>query len=95
MKYLKNTAQLKYDKQKCTGCGMCIEVCPHGVFKMVNKKVEITDKDLCMECGACQKNCPFDAIDVRAGVGCAYAVLKGKVQGTEPTCGCSNDRGCC
>ena len=95
MKYLKNTAQLKLDKEKCTGCGMCVEVCPHTVFIIENKKALITDRDLCMECGACQQNCPFNAISVRAGVGCAYAVLKGKLKGTEPTCGCSDDPQCC
>ena len=95
MKYLKNVAQLKLDSDKCTGCGMCVEVCPHAVFVIDNKKAIITDRDLCMECGACQLNCPFDALEVRKGVGCANAVIKGKLTGSEPTCGCSDTSNCC
>ncbi len=68
---------------------MCVDVCPHSVFRIQNKKASIVDSDLCMECGACAKNCASNAITVRAGVGCANAVVRGKLSGTEPTCGCS------
>ncbi len=34
LSYLKNVVTLKLDENKCTGCGMCLEVCPHQVFKM-------------------------------------------------------------
>jgi len=51
------------------------EVCPHAVFGVQNGRVTLQDRDACMECGACAKNCPTSAIQVRAGVGCAYAVL--------------------
>ena len=79
-RYLKNVVTLKYDREKCTGCGMCVEVCPHRVFEIENGKAYVTDRDLCMECGACAKNCPFSAISVRAGVGCAYAILMGELK---------------
>lgn len=96
-KYLKNVCTLKLDSDKCTGCGRCSEVCPHKVFELSEKKVEIIDRDSCMECGACAKNCPFDAIAVNSGVGCAFAIIKGWLLGTEPTCDCSSDSssGCC
>ncbi len=87
MKYLKNVATLKHDTGKCTGCGMCVAVCPHRVFEPYGGKVRITDRDLCMECGACARNCPFDAIDVQQGVGCAAAILMGLLTGNEPSCG--------
>ena len=41
-----------------------------------------------MECGACALNCPFSALDVNAGVGCAYAVVRGLIMNTEPNCDC-------
>ncbi len=97
-RYLKNVATLKLDSDKCTGCGKCMEVCPHNVFDMQNKKAEIIDKDGCMECGACAKNCPFNALEVKPGVGCAYAIIKGWLTGSEPSCDCSdgsNSKGCC
>jgi ferredoxin len=67
---------------------MCAAVCPHGVFSIDGKKARITDRDLCMECGACAKNCPFGAISVRAGVGCAWAILISEIRGKAvPSCG--------
>ena len=95
LKYLKNVASLSYTPDKCTGCGMCNEVCPRGVFGIDNKKALILDKDSCIECGACSVNCPTEAINVDAGVGCAAAVIMSWFTGKEPTCGCDDDAACC
>ncbi len=92
-KYLKNVVKLRLDSDKCTGCGICLDVCPHNVFKMENKKSKIINKDSCMECGACDKNCPVKAINARSGVGCATAIYRGIITNSEPTCGC--DSNCC
>lgn len=92
--YLKNVATLKLMAEKCTGCGLCFKVCPHAVFKIENKKAEIMNLDSCMECGACMKNCAFGAIEVHPGVGCASAIIKGLLTGTEPSCDCSGGD-CC
>ncbi len=93
-RYLRNVATLMLDESKCAGCGMCMEVCPHGVLKSAGRKVTVRDRDRCMECGACALNCPAGAITVNAGVGCAYALIKGALTGTEPACGCSSET-CC
>jgi len=103
LKYLPNVATLKLDVEKCNGCGMCVIVCPHAVFAIEERRARITDIDLCMECGACAGNCPEDAIYVKSGVGCAYAVIMGSLRGTEPTCDCGTEeetesqssRSCC
>ncbi|HEY5555708.1 mercury methylation ferredoxin HgcB [Acetobacterium sp.] len=96
--YLKNVVTLKLDLDQCTGCGRCIEVCPHQVFELKNGKSIIIDKDSCMECGACAKNCSFNAIQVEPGVGCALAIIKGWMTGSEPNCDCgekTGTEGCC
>ena len=93
-KYLKNVVSLSLDAEKCTGCGICAEVCPHGVFTVQENKAQIIERDSCMECGACAQNCPSGAITVKAGVGCTAAVIFGKLRGREPSCGCS-DGSCC
>lgn len=93
MRYLSNVSTLRYSPDQCIGCGRCTEVCPHGVFKMGDKRAILTDRNLCMECGACARNCDFKAIRVNAGVGCAAAVIRGIATGGEPTCGCGNPAG--
>jgi NAD-dependent dihydropyrimidine dehydrogenase PreA subunit len=98
LKYIPNVVTLELNADKCNGCGICMEVCPHAVFEIENRKSRILDRDACMECGACARNCAAGAITVKAGVGCAAAVINGKLKGTEPTCGCGDDGGknsCC
>jgi NAD-dependent dihydropyrimidine dehydrogenase PreA subunit len=85
--YLKNVVTLALDGEKCTGCGMCAEVCPHEVFIVNHRKAYISDKDACMECGACALNCPAAALSVQAGVGCAAAVINSKT-GSSGDCCC-------
>ncbi|MDD5170233.1 MAG: mercury methylation ferredoxin HgcB [Syntrophales bacterium] len=86
--YLKNVVTLKLDENKCTGCGMCLEVCPHDVFTINGKRLAVGNRDACMECGACSRNCPFEAISVQAGVGCAAAVINSLLGRKETACCC-------
>jgi NAD-dependent dihydropyrimidine dehydrogenase PreA subunit len=96
MRYLKNVVTLNLDVDKCVGCGRCLEVCPHGVFILQERKVSVAERDRCMECGACARNCPVSAITVEAGVGCAYAIIIGALRGSEPTCDCKGGgESCC
>lgn len=99
LEYLKNITSIEIKNvDKCTGCGMCVNVCPHNVFKITKKKAEIINKDACMECGACKLNCPVGIIQVNSGVGCAAAIIKGMLSNSEPTCGCSGKKesaSCC
>ncbi len=74
-RYLADVATLELDPAACTGCGRCVEVCPHGVFAIAEGRVRIADRDACMECGACAKNCAAAAVRVEAGVGCATGLI--------------------
>jgi len=56
LRYLVNVVTLELDVDKCIGCQMCTEVCPHGVSAIENEKAVIVDRDACMECGACARN---------------------------------------
>jgi NAD-dependent dihydropyrimidine dehydrogenase PreA subunit len=101
LRYLKNGETLALDPGRCNGCRECIEVCPHAVFAMNGGKALILDRGACMECGACARNCASAAITVKAGVGCAAAIIGGMLRGTEPACGCGGapaaraGSGCC
>ncbi len=91
--YLRDVVTLKLDENKCTGCGMCLDVCPHEVFTMNEKHVTIQNRDACMECGACSKNCPVDAIFVQSGVGCAAAVINSMLGKNNAACSCGPETG--
>jgi ferredoxin len=91
LRYLENVVSLKLDVDKCIGCGMCSNVCPHGVLEIENRKARITDRDACIECGACAGNCPVEALTVKAGVGCASAIIHSWLTGEEPSCDCDGN----
>ena len=85
--YEENT--LRFDRELCTDCGMCILVCPHEVFAPHNGEVHLARPTACMECGACQLNCPFEAVTVDSGVGCASLLMWQAVTGRkQASCGC-------
>ncbi len=89
LRYLDDVVTLTYDRAKCTGCQQCTYVCPHGVFVMDGNRAVMRDRDACIECGACALNCDFDAIHVRAGVGCAAGIIASwfRGKGGEVSCG--------
>ncbi len=97
-RYLSGVATLRLTSEKCTGCGRCMEVCPHGVFAMHEHRAHITALDSCMECGACAQNCAFGALSVKSGVGCAVAMINGLMTKGDPdqgSCDCGGDSGSC
>lgn len=97
LRYYEDVVTLAYDAELCTGCGRCVQVCPHGVFELQNGKAVVVDRGACIECGACQRNCAFGALKVSAGVGCAAAIINGWIRGTEPSCDCGTggSQDCC
>ncbi|MCM8801126.1 MAG: DUF362 domain-containing protein [Candidatus Omnitrophica bacterium] len=50
-------------KQKCTGCGECIKICPQQVIYLKENKAVIDGKR-CIGCASCIAVCAFSAIDV-------------------------------
>ena len=94
MRYLESVVTLSLDAGRCNGCGLCVAVCPHAVFRLDEKRAVLADRGACMECGACARNCEPGAIRVRAGVGCAAAVLASRTGRAAPTCGSSPASSC-
>jgi dihydroorotate dehydrogenase (fumarate) len=53
------------DPEKCTSCGTCVRVCPHGAAKEAREgPVEIIAEE-CSGCGLCVDLCPVNAIAVK------------------------------
>lgn len=50
------------DESKCTGCGICSEVCP--VEAITVDQVAKIDAATCIDCGSCVDECPNDAISM-------------------------------
>jgi MinD superfamily P-loop ATPase len=65
-------------EEKCTGCGICADVCEFSAIAVIKGKVLIFP-ELCHGCGACKLFCPEDAfIEVPREVG---VIEEGKTNG--------------
>lgn len=51
----------KVDKEKCTGCGICGEVCQYSAIVCMKGNV-LVFPELCHGCGGCMRFCPEKAI---------------------------------
>lgn len=52
--------QLLFFPSLCTGCGACLNLCPHHAISMRDGKAH-QDHALCQHCGACTTLCPTQA----------------------------------
>ena len=53
----------RVDKEICSGCVACVDVCPRGAIRMNGAVAEVNEPD-CMGCGICLRECPFGAISL-------------------------------
>ena len=49
------------DKEKCSGCKICVEECPVGTISMEDEKAKINMEE-CIHCGICHSVCPQSAV---------------------------------
>lgn len=54
----------KSNPSLCTGCGMCVDVCPYDALSLKDGKVEVNEV-LCEGCGTCSATCLRAAIEVK------------------------------
>lgn len=52
------------DIPKCTGCELCVKVCPNDVLGLVDKVPQIVNPEACEYSGTCQEICPTGAISL-------------------------------
>ena len=54
------------DENICSGCGICVEICPYEAREMDSRRgVSIVHSALCQGCGACIAACPNFACELR------------------------------
>ncbi len=59
-------ARVEIDPKKCVHCQDCIGVCPIGVYRFLNKRVQVVDAKSCLgtSCQMCADTCWRMAISV-------------------------------
>lgn len=57
-----NTLGIVIDPAVCTGCGLCVRVCPSDIISVHNNLARLTAADPCLYCGHCMAVCPPQAI---------------------------------
>jgi 2-oxoglutarate ferredoxin oxidoreductase subunit delta len=64
-------AKIKFDFERCKGCGLCVPVCPKdalgmssGMNKLGHKYAEVIDEGKCSGCGLCFLMCPDVVIEI-------------------------------
>lgn len=56
------------NRELCTACGLCVEVCASEVYERTADGVQVNEqhRGLCMVCGHCMAICPVGAVNVAA-----------------------------
>ncbi|WP_196595955.1 ATP-binding protein [Pectinatus frisingensis] len=53
---------IKIDKEKCNGCGICVNACHEGAIGLVDGKAQLMYEHYCDGLGDCLPACPMNAI---------------------------------
>lgn len=75
------------DQDLCTGCGLCVQICPDRILVLASSGKAEVEGDHCMQCGHCYAVCPEEAVGVPfldAPVTLCSIGLGGPKSGTEP-----------
>jgi heterodisulfide reductase subunit A len=53
------------NQNKCSGCGVCVAVCPYNAVSLAEKGKAVVNEALCKGCGNCSSSCRSDAPSLR------------------------------
>lgn len=54
------------DEAACTGCGLCVKICPKGILSIseTTGTCVVSDEQACDRLRGCQRKCPAGAIKI-------------------------------
>lgn len=64
------------ERNRCTGCGLCVRICPGEAITLVKGKAKL-EPEKCLGCGDCIAYCPEEAIKVPWASVAAWDVQRG------------------
>jgi len=50
------------DRDKCDGCGVCVEICPTDALRLDEDEKAYVKYNECWYCGCCELECPRKAV---------------------------------
>jgi heterodisulfide reductase subunit A len=60
----RGAAFAEINEKKCSGCGICIELCPYNAIRKDEIGISKADSALCGGCGVCAASCPERAVTI-------------------------------
>lgn len=67
LRSIDDAVTLQFDVERCSGCGLCVAVCPRAVFVIADARASLAGRGACIECGACALKCAPSALSVAPG----------------------------
>jgi NAD-dependent dihydropyrimidine dehydrogenase PreA subunit len=58
-------SSIEVDRERCSGCGVCVEMCPLDLIRFGTDGVPYLKYDECWYCDVCVQECPEGAIRLR------------------------------
>jgi ferredoxin len=55
---------IEIDKDKCNGCGLCVQACHEGAIEIIDGKARLVSDEYCDGLGDCLPECPTGAIRI-------------------------------
>ena len=56
--------QPEVDREKCVGCGECVDICPVDVYELQDDKSVVANGEECLGCESCLEVCEENAITI-------------------------------